>query len=213
MSVMVRITETLCSTKLFFVIFSMQRQRWRSTLRRLGSWRATWAWIWWWQQPPRRWPTVPRNNQYLRTMAPVWIYISPFVGKWKWKLILNFTFVYHSCASHLFSSIIFIYSWYSILQRSPWVAPDLSQSHLEKQASSQPPFPIKTKKDLITKIKIFLFKKTTSSKWKHPWVLGKQSDSIRWRARQRELKRKWEIEKIVKKEAGHHLEIPSPQIA
>ena len=80
----------------------MQRQRWRSTWRRPGSWRATWAWIWWWQQPPRRWPTVPRNNQYLRTMAPVWIYISPFVGKWKWKLILNFTFVFHSCASHLF---------------------------------------------------------------------------------------------------------------
>ena len=113
-----------------------------------------------------------------------------------------------------FSSIIFIYSWYSILQCSPWVAPNLSQSHLEKQASSEPPFPIKIKKGLITIIKeIFFFKKITSSKWKHPWVLGKQSDSIRWMARQRELKRKWEIEKIVKKEAGHHLEIPSPQIA
>ena len=135
----------------------MQRQQCWSTWRRPNSWRATWAWRWWWRQPPRRWPTVRQNNQYLRTMAPVWIYISPFVGKWKWKLILNFTFVYHSCASHLFSSIIFIYSWYSILQRSPWVAPDLSQSHLEKQASSQPPSPIMFEKRLDHNNKKYFF--------------------------------------------------------
>ena len=154
LSMMVKITETLCSTKLFFVIFSMQRQRCWSTWRRPGSWRATWAWIWWWRQPPRRWPTVRQNNQYLRTMAPVLVHLLKSESE---NLFLTLLLCFIHVLLIFFSSIIFIYSWYSILQRSPWVAPDQSQSHLEKQASSQPPSPIKLKKDLITIIKNISF--------------------------------------------------------